>query len=406
VSARPWPAPLRRLGREAVVAGAGARLARLSADEAAAARGETPVDPAARVRLAPLGIIPGATDVDALARDLVATGLLNWAGPATHALIVGDGSEAMSPETALAAVDFAFATPRPTLHLEIVGAEGDAEATGRFIVDYARRKAEWRRRGLALSWRLRRAPGPALAEFLSGNRVATTLEIDADGRPRIAALFSAARARVRVGALARDPEGWVDALAGLGLSGLSWEPADSAFASPPAAARFAAFAARALSRMIDAHETSDLRDERAVALLSARPWEVPGVDLLETLAYAPDGDVYSSEAGWRRAASGDASRRLGACAELKFADAASLPLARAVAAAAWRPAHPVCADCPYRGLCALPLTPRGEAGAGVLGDPWCLLHTALLDLVFSRPDREKCLKALEKWGVDISRIAC
>jgi len=403
VTARPWPAPLRALGREAVVSGPGARLARLSPDEARAARGGAPVGAASRERLAPLGVLPGAVDVEALARDLVATGLLNWAGPATHALIVSGGGATMTPETARAAVDFAFATPRPTLRLEIVDEDGRGRAAAEFACEYARRKAEWRRRGLALSWRLRRAPAPDLAEFLAGQRAAATLELSAGGAAADAELFGAARARVVVEAGARDPEGWVDALAARGLSGVQWEPPPAAFDSPAAARRFAAFAGRAFARTIEIHETSDLRDERAVALLAARPWEVPGVELLETLAYAPDGSVFASEDGWRRAAAGDLSWRLGDSRELRFQDAASAPIARAIVAAAWRPAHPLCADCPYRGVCAIPVSGRRVA---VLDDPWCALHLSLLDIVFSAPDREKCMKALEKWGVDISRIAC
>jgi hypothetical protein len=405
VSARPWPAPLRALGREAVVAGPGARLARLSAEETRAAREGAGVDGASAERLAPLGVLPGPVDVDALARDLVATGVLNWAGPATHALVVSGGGAAMTPETARDAVDFAFSTPRPTLHVEIVDEDGRGFAAGWFAVEYARRKAEWRRRGLALSWRVRGAPTPELSSFLAGHRAAATLEVVADGSPARAPLFAAARARVVVAPGARDPEGWVDALSGRGLSGVQWRPPAAAFDSIAAARRFALFAARALARMIETHAVSDLRDERAVALLSARPWEVPGTELLETLAYAPDGGVYASEDGWRRALGGDSSRRLGACAELRYQELGASPLARAIVAAAWRPAHPVCADCPYRGVCAIPLT-GGGAGAGVLGDPWCLLNTALLDVVFRFPDREKCLKALEKWGVDISRTAC
>lgn len=405
MSARPWPAPRRALRRGAVIGGPGARVARLSPDEDRAAReGREPGAPS-RERLAALGVLPGAPDVDALARDLVATGLLNWSGPATHVLIASGAGAAMTPETARAAVDFAFSTPRPTLSLEIVDEDGGGWPAGWFAVEYARRKAEWRRRGLAVSWRFQRAPTAEIAAFLAGQRAAAVFECVASGPPPKFVSFPAARARVVVGRTARNAEGWVDVLAGAGITGVQWIPPPEAFSSTPAAARAAAFAGRALARLIERHEDSDLHDERATALLSARPWEVPGLELLETLAYGPDGGVYASEAGWRRAGLADASWRLGRCAELRFSDISELPRARAIVAAAWRPSQPVCADCPYQGLCSVPLTGQ-RIGGGIWADPWCRMNTALLDAIFEFPDRKKCLKAMEKWGVDFSRIAC
>jgi hypothetical protein len=350
---------------------------------------------------------PGAAaeggDPDALARELVSTGVLNWLGPQTHLLVVSDGDEAMTPEDAKAAVDFAFSTPRPILDLELAGAEGRGRPAAWFAMEYAVRKAEWGARGLRLSVRARRPPSPALLGELPRLRAALVLEAEADGAPRREELFPAARARIVVGAGARDPEGWVDALSDLGVGGVRWMPA--AVSGRAAAGKFAAFSARALSRMIERSETSDLRDERAVALLAARPWEVPGVEILETLAYGPDGRVFASEAGRALALAGDEAWVLGATGALRFEELRELPLARAIAAAAWRPGHPVCADCPYRGACALPLSGPGGFGGPVAESVWCRQHLALLDTVFSFPDQEKCMKALEKCGVDISRLA-
>lgn len=336
---------------------------------------------------------------------MVATGILNWLGPATHVLIASDGAVAMSPGAARAAVDFMFATPRPILDLEIAGAEGRGWPAAWLAMEYAVRKAEWGGRGLRLSVRARRPPSQALSRELPRLRAALVLEADVDGPPKAARLFPAARARLRVGAGARDPRGWVDALARLGTGGVRWEPARAPRVGRAAAERFADFTARALSRMLEISQTADIRDERVVALLSARPWEVPGVEILETLAYGPDGRVFASEEGRLRALAGDGAWALGDAASLRFETLRELPLARAIAASAWRPGHPVCADCPYRSLCALPLAGPGEFFGPVMDNIWCRQHRALLGAVLSFKDRKKALKALEKCGVDISLFA-
>ncbi|MDE2491693.1 MAG: hypothetical protein KGM24_12675, partial [Elusimicrobia bacterium] len=79
---------------------------------------------------------------------------------------------------------------------------------------------------------------------------------------------------------------------------------------------------------------------------------------------------------------------------------------RALVAAAWRPAHPVCADCAHAGRCALPLLSADGVAGGALSSPWCRLHLALLDSVLSFPDKEKREKALGKWGVDNPQVSC
>lgn len=353
----------------------------------------------------PLGLARADADLDAQARALVETGLLNWSGPATFVLVVSSGGVVMAPETAQAAVDFAFATPRPAIGLEISDEDGRGWPAAWLAVSYARRLAEWRRRGLTLTVRAAAPPAPARAEFLAAHRAAVALDVRADGAPDSARLFPAPRARVVVGPRARGGEVWADALAAAGVASVRWEPARATLGLS-AARRFAAFASAALARMIDVHETSDLRDERAIALLAARPWEVPGLDLLEQLAIGPDGRVFSSEEGLLRAAEGDDSWLLGAAGALRFEALPATPLARAVAASAWRPAHPFCADCPYRGACAVPASARGGLAGSVPDSLHCLWHTALLTRVFSHPDREKCFKALDKWGVDISRLTC
>lgn len=345
------------------------------------------------------------SDPETLARDLVESGLLNWTGPETMVMAVCDGDEAMSPETAKACVDAAFSTPRPTLTLEFVDEGGRGWPAAWFAIEYAQRRAEWGNRGLGLVYRTSSAPSPELAARLAQARVAVRSALRADGAPGGARLFSAARARVVVGRGASNPEGWVDALAAARVAGVEWVPSREI-----APAKFESFTARALARMIDLHETSNLRDETLVALLRARPWEIPGVDVLSTLAFGPDGRVFSSEEGLRLAADGDALFALGHCSAFRFQDLPSNPLVPALVAAATNAAQPLCARCVYKNYCTIPPSAhyRGQGSlAGRLPDsPACRARLALLDSLFCLFIDEKALKSLQKWGVDISRFTC
>lgn len=387
----------------------GRALLLTAAEHAAFAAGLPKGDPLLQ-RLAAIGAVPGAADPGALARDEIASGRLNWAGPSTHVLLASVRGSSMSPDVAREAVDFAFSTPRPTLALEIVDEDGKGWPAAWLAIEYARRRAEWSGRGLALSFRTPAAPAAERAEFLRGQGVAVRAALLADGAPASVRLFGAARARVVVGPDAREPEAWVEALSAAGTSGVDWVPSPAASRDVRAARRHAAFAARALSRMIDSHESSDLRDELAVALLAGRPWEVPGVDVFETLAYGPDGMVYSSEEGWSLDGEARGAFRLGRVSAVRFQQLPSLPLAPALAIALTRESQPLCASCAYLSYCVIPPSVHFRAQrtlAGRLPDsPRCVIHMAVLDIVFSRLADEKCLKALGKWGVDISRFTC
>lgn len=398
------PAPARALGGRVLLAGPSGRLALLADAEHAAFAART-AEGELLGRLSSLGVVAGAAEAEPLARAEIESGLLNWSGPVTHAILVSARGEAMVPETAKAAVDFAFSTPRPTISIELVDEDGRGWPAAWFAIAYARRRSEWAGRGLALSYRTPSPPDGARAEFLRGHGAAVRVDLRADGAPGAVRVPAAPRARVVVGPGAREPEAWADALSSAGVGGVEW------VAAPGPAARFASFAARALSRMIDAHETSDLRDEKAVSLLSGRPWEARGADLVETLAYAPDGTVFSSEEGWALDADGVSSAfRLGHAGSLRFSDLPSEPLVPALATSLAREARPLCAACAYQNYCVVPPSAHFRAQGTLNGrlpdSPGCLANMALLDAVFSRLNDEKCLKALEKWGVDISLFTC
>ncbi len=400
------PVPARQVapGRVVISGPAGRAAVLTSAEHAAFAAGLSADDPL-RDRLARLGVTGGA-DADALARDFVEGGLLNWPGPREHVLVVSGGGEVMLPETAQQSVDFAFATPRPALALTLADLDGRGWAAARFAVEYARRKAEWGKRGLRLTYRAAAAPSPDRAELLAGHGAVYAVELSVDGPPS-GTVPPGIVVRAALGPGARDPHGWTDRLAERGFSSVRWVPTAAAVASAAATRRTASFLASALDRMIDLHEDSDLRDEHALALLAAHPWEIPGLDLIGGLAYGPDGRVWTSEAAWSAApAGGDETFLLGHCSTLRFQDLPSQPIVPVIVAAAWRPSHPLCDACAYRSFCALPASSRAALDGPVPDSPFCAIHMAFLDAVFSRLNDEKCFKALEKWGVDISRLTC
>lgn len=401
------PHRARRVGKTVLVAGPSGRIARLTPPEYRRfLDGLGPADPL-RPRLAALGALSDDFDAAALARELVETGLLNWRGPATHALFLARAGALMTPETAKACIDFAFATPRPALALELAADAPQAAArVMEFCVKYAELKAGWARRGLQLTVRVRGGLGGSLAGLLSERGVPVRVELDAGGAPAPSELRPASRYLVRVGREARDPRAWVDLLAARGAGSVLFAPASLDAAG---ARSFLAFYRGALGRLLERWEEGP-NDEWAPALLGGRAGERPGVDLLETLAYAPDGRVYSSETGLELAEGGDAAYALGPAARLRFEDLSGSALARLLAAGLWRDVQPLCGDCAYRLLCTVPPSVhQAEQGSpwGRLPDsPRCAVHMGVLDALFSVWDDEKCLPALEKWGVDIARYSC
>lgn len=389
---RPRPAPSRALGRgKLLVAGPTGRF-ELTTAAAAPPRG--------------LGI---SADPAALARDVVEGGRLNWPGPATHAVLVSVQGDLMDAPTARRAVDFAFSTPRPGLTVELVDEDGEGWRTARFCVEYALRRAEWAGRGLALVYRASKRPEAEREAFLRSRGAVVRASFALEGAPAPGAVFPARRARAVVRRGARAPAAWADALADMGVEGVEWVCAPELSRDAAGSRSFAAFAAGALERLLE--RESGPRDELALALLAARPWEIPGTDLVECMAYAPDGSVYSSEEGWALASDGETKAfRLGRLGSLRFSDFPSLPAVPALASALAGELQPLCAACVYAPLCAVPPSAHWRAHGSLYGrlpdSPRCAAHMALLDAVFGHWGSEKRMKALEKWGVDIARLTC
>lgn len=401
----PTPARVLRGGKVLLTGPTGRAVTLTQARLRAYSRGEQ-LPPAALERLCAAGIIPDARRNEELAREQVESGLLNWRGPASHVVFTSGGGRVMDPQQAKTVVDFIFSTPRPVPAIEVVDEDGTGWSAANFIFSYARRRAEWSGRGLMLSWRARQPVAPERAEILRNQGAAVRAALLADGPPPGLDIFTAPKALVAVSPRAQDPSGWVRALSGAGYCSVEWTPTPD-----NGGARFASFAARAFAAVLELDEHSDLRDDAAIGLLRGRPWEVRGVDILETLCFGPDADIYSSERGFRaRGASGASPFWLGRIGELRFQDLLSVPAAAAlIAAAVSRRAQPLCSACVYESYCVVPPSANFAAQGSLSGrapdSPDCRVNMAILDVIFSCANDKKVWKKIEKWGVDISRPA-
>ena len=356
--------------------------------------GLKPADPLWPV-LQERGFLAQAFDFDAAARRQFERGLLSWKGPSSHVLFL-DG---MDLDAARRIVDFVFTCPGPQLTLELVFDEaGPVWPAAWFIVQYARRRGEWSRRPVFLIARAK-AMTPDQADFLRSHGVARCAVLELGGRPDMGKPppFRAQRARARLAPAAADPRAWVRWFERWGFESVRLLPATLDEAG---VAAFSAFYGGFLGHMIEDGESLNLRDEWALDMLAGRPWNLPGMDVLEQLAYDAEGRVYTSEE-----ACGEADFSLGPAAEVRYRDIARLPVVRAVVAAAQPDNQPACSQCAYRPFCALPPALNRKTQGSVWGQtpssPACALQMGILDRIFGRLDEEKLALLLEKWSVDV-----
>lgn len=388
------PHQFRILGRRVLITeehGRWALLTRREYDRFLA--GLKPSDPLWPV-LQPLGFLAEAYDFDAAARRQFERSLLSWKGPGSHVLLV-DG---MGLDAARRVVDFVFACPGPQLTLELVfDAAGPAWPVIWFITQYARRRGEWSRRPVFLVARAGSMTAQQ-ADELRSHGVTRCAELVLSGAPDGSKppAFRAQGARARLGPGAAEPRAWADYLNRWGFESVRLLP-ESLDAAGVAA--FLRFYERQLDWHIERAEESNLRDEWVLSFLGGRLWNLPGVDVLEQLAYDASGGVFTSE----RAARGSGELRLGEAGALRYRDLAGRGAVRAVIAASHPDNQPLCAQCVYRPFCALP--PSGEReGRGSLwgqtpSSPACVLHMGILDRIFGRLDEERTRLLLEKWSV-------
>jgi len=341
------------------------------------------------------GFVAGAFDFDAAARRQFERGLLSWKGPASHALAL-DG---MTLETARAVVEFVFRCPGPQLTLELVFVDASSVwPVLWFIVQYARRKGEWSRRPVFLIAR-GAAMTPDQVDFLRSHGVTRAATLALDGAPDMkkAPPFRAQRARAVLLPGAVRPREWAEWFEKWGFESVRLLPSEL---DAEGASRFGAFHGELLDWLVEHAEDTNLRDEWATAFLAGRTWRLPGVDLLEQLAYDARGRVFTSE---ESAAAG--APVLGEAGELRYQDLAKIEAASAVIAASHADNQPQCSQCAYRSYC----TVAPSINQKLQGHYWgltpdsaaCAWQMGILDRFFGRLDDEKWLLLLSKWHVDM-----
>lgn len=339
------------------------------------------------------GFVAGAFDFDAASRRKFERSLLSWKGPGEHVLLV-DG---MDLDTARAVVEFVFACPGPQLTLELVF--DDASACWPvlwYVVQHARRKGEWTRRPVFLIAR-GKAMTPDQADYFRSHGVTRSLELALDGAPDMKKppAFKAQRARALLRS-ATQPRAWAQWFEKWGFESVRLIP--ETLAVPDAVAFYGEF----LGWLVEHGEEANLRDEWTLGFLGGRLWNLPGMDVLEQLAYDAGGRVFTSE----EAARGADELCLGAAATLRYADIAARPATRAVIAAGHPDNQPLCAQCAYRPYCAVPASVnqrlQGQLWGNTPVSPACSLQMGILDHIFGRLDDEKWLLLLDKWHVDMT----
>lgn len=389
------PHQYRLLGKKVLITDEHGRWALLSEKEHARLLAGLKTSDQLWPKLQPLGFIAGAYDFDAAARRQFERSPLSWKGPASHVLLV-DG---MNLETAKRVVDFVFRCPGPQLTLEMVC--DDAGAVWPvlwFLTQYARRRGEWARRPVFLIARAKTMT-PDQADFLRSHAVTRCVAIELEGAPDMkkAPAFRAQRARALLLKTASDPRAWARWFETWGFESVKLLPPSL---DPAATAPFLDFYGEWLGWLVENGEHANVRDEWATSMLSGRSWSLPGMDVLEQLAYDSSGKVFTSEE-----AAGSPGLCLGETGELRYQDIAKPDATAGVIAAAHADNQPQCAQCAYRPFCAVPPSvnekERGTLWGQTPSSPACSIQMGILDRIFGRLDDEKWLLLLNKWHVDM-----
>lgn len=389
------PHQYRMLGRRVLITDEHGRWALLTRKEydrfLAGLKPSDPLWPVLQAR----GFLAGAFDFDAAARLQFERSLLSWKGPGAHVLRL-DGMEL---ETARRVVDFVFSCPGPQLTLELVFDDAGAVwPVVWFIVQYARRRGEWSRRPVFLIARAR-AMTSEQADFLRSHGVTRCATLELAGKPDMGKgpPFRAQRARARLGPGAADPRAWARWFEKWGVESARLLPAGL---DGESVAAFSGFYGEFLGHLVQDGERMNLRDEWTLGLLGGRLWNLPGMDVLEQLAYDAAGRVYTSEEACAKP-----EFALGSAAELRYRDLAQRPVVRAVIAAAHPDNQPMCSQCAYRPFCAVAPSSNHAVQGTIWGQtpssPACVLQMGILDRILERLDDEKFILLLDKWNVDM-----
>jgi uncharacterized protein len=387
--------------------------------------------------------------------------LLRWPGPSVHTIVVtkrcnfkcvychasvvGEGAEGvdMTPETAVKAVDLAFASPNPRLTFEFQGGEPLLNwPVVKLVVTYAKLKNKHRNKELhfglisnfsllddsKLDWLAEQGvsfctslDGPAALHnknrtFLGGN--SHELVVD-----RIKAIQARRAAGVKLDApnaictVSRfslsQPEAVIDELVGLGLERVQLGPLDpigfarrSWDAIGYTAQEYAAFYGRAIDHLIALNEKGVKAYEKMALILllrvlQGRHWRFPYADGVARLAYDWDGAVYTAEDGRLLAADGDGFFKIGDVASSRYEDLLEHPTVKASLYASSPWSQPMCFQCAYNPFCTVQPV-HGHATQGSLWgqmptNSWCGKMMGVFDELFIRLQDPRKRKVLESW---------
>ncbi len=382
----------RRLGDCVLVSDDAGRFAILSQEQYREFLGGLEAGHPLREKLGASGLLRDGFDFEKAAELCAQKSLLSWRGPCVHIVRLGAGARLMSLETARQVVDFIFTAPGPCVNIELQ-VEEMAIVWGLvwFIVEHSQRKSEWSRRPLTLTLRTSSDPSLEQAKFLKGRRV----ELRADMRSQLLDVMPGARrARILVVAPAQYAAECIDRLVEAKVESVLFLPGSDR-------GQFLTFYAAAIDRMIELEGRADICEERALGLLSAQHWLLPGHDLLAELCFTPDGGIYSSELAAQLEGDSQGLLRLGEVPSARYADFASSPVVQAILAASLAENQGMCSQCVYRPFCAIPPAENLRSQATLWGQhpasASCALSMGILDILFSRLANEKPAAALRRW---------
>lgn len=393
----------RRLGARVLISNEYGRWALLSEDEYRDYLGG--INPGHRLweELKTGGFLKHAVDFEAAASALRERSLFSWRGPDRHVLGL-DRDGRMSPQTAIVVLDFIFTAPGHPLRIEMTAGEPEScRPVIGLIIDYARRRGEWKSRAVELSLR---APGRPWEKdflaFLQGHQVALTAEISLAGGPQPSLLRNCPARRVlaAVETPGSDAAAWARVLAESGARSVKLWPGEKLW-TPRGQRAFLGFYAQFLDNLL-AGETGGLIEENAAAFLSGRRSEL-GLDVLSELGYGPKGEIYTSAAALSLRKDRELFR-IGGAAQTRYSDLARHPAVKACLAGVLGDNQPLCFQCVYKSFCALPAagnyrrqkTLWGQTPSSML----CALHMGMLDEIFSKMEDPAKAEAFSRWTGD------